>query len=494
MLFRKDGRMMIGRLSCALFSLTLGATMLWGQSDTPQTQDDANRSAPPAAYGQENPVVIVNENPPISSLDQPSLEPNIQPRSMLLGGVEASESVDSNIGSDARPAWHSVSRGLGGLTMQRLWSRYQLAAAYVGGVSFYNRAGLGLQQMHQLQAQQSLLWRTGQFTVRDSFSYLPEGAFGYGAYGGAGGFELGLGGLGTGLGVLGSFGGHFGVLGSSQVGSLGQGPRLTNVAIADVVQGLSPRSSVTAAGSFGLVHFSDSAQAFGGSQGFINSQQVAGQAGYSYQVTPKDQLGVSYGYQEFHFPGFLIGTDNVTSHVVQGMYGHRITGRMDFVVSAGPQWTTIKDPISGTSTRFTAAGRVSLRYRFKVAAMALSFERYNTGGSGFFAGAQSNMAQANFSRPLGRRYHAEANLGYSHNQRLQDSLAGVAANTYNYGFAGFAVRRQFSYNWGAFLAYQWNDQIFDTCPVTTSTFCNRIAVRHVGTIGVDWHFRPIRID
>ena len=33
--------------------------------------------------------MVVNENPPISGLDQPSLEPNIQPRSMLLGGVEA---------------------------------------------------------------------------------------------------------------------------------------------------------------------------------------------------------------------------------------------------------------------------------------------------------------------------------------------------------------------------------------------------------------------
>ena len=78
--------MTIGRLSCALFTLTLGATLLWGQSDTTQTQDDANRNVPPAAYGQENPPMVVNENPPISGLDRPSLEPQIQPRSMLLGG------------------------------------------------------------------------------------------------------------------------------------------------------------------------------------------------------------------------------------------------------------------------------------------------------------------------------------------------------------------------------------------------------------------------
>src|SRR5215475_2178027 len=171
--------MKMNKTVCAMLWLTLTAGVAWVQGDPQQapaggqqapadaqqapadsqkTPDDSPRTPPPAAFGPENTPGVVNENPPISGLDQPSLEPNIQPRSMLLGGAEVSESVDSNIGSDARPAWHSVSRGLGGLTMQRLWSRYQLAAAYVGGVSFYNRAGIGLEQMHQLQAQQALLW------------------------------------------------------------------------------------------------------------------------------------------------------------------------------------------------------------------------------------------------------------------------------------------------------------------------------------------------
>ena len=145
---------------------------------------------------------------------------------------------------------HSVTRGLGGLTMQRLWSRYQLAAAYVGGVGYYNQAGQGLEQIQELQAQQTILWKTGQFSVRDSFSYLPEGTFGYGSYGGAGGFQLGLGGVGEGMGMLGSgFGGHLGNLWAlAQFGSLGQSPRITNVAVVDVVESLTPRSSVTAAG------------------------------------------------------------------------------------------------------------------------------------------------------------------------------------------------------------------------------------------------------
>ena len=456
--------------------------------DPQQAPDDSQGTPPPAAFGPESAPVIVNENPPISGLDRPSLEPNFQPRSMLLGGVEASESLDSNIGSDARPAWHSVTRGLGGLTMQRLWRRYQLAAAYVGGAGYYNRAGDGWRQIQELQAQQSILWRTGQLTMRDSFSYLPEGSFGYGAYGGSSGFQLGLGGLGEGMGILGTgFIGNTGPLSPQQIGTLGQAPRITNAAIIDVVQGLSPRSSLTAAGSYGIVHFT------GDAQGFINSRQAGGQVGYSHSISKKNQVALSYGFQSFHFPSEA-GAANVTSQTVQGMFGHRVSGRMDLTMGAGPQWTRLQDPVAGSTNRLSVAGHFMLRYQFSKTAAGLSFERFDTTGSGFFAGAVSNIARLQLQRKLGRHYSANASLGFSHNQRLQAASQGVPATSYNYGFAGFALRRQIGYNWGAYLSYQWNDQVFDTCPVPGQQNCDRIAVRHVLTIGMDWHFRPIRID
>src|SRR5579864_311109 len=357
--------MLIRQMICALVLLTFAGAAS-AQDTSSQDSSSQQSPPPPAAFGQEGSPVVVNDNPPISGLDQPSLEPSIQPRSMLLGGVEGSESGDTNIGSDARPAIHSVTRGLAGLTMQRLWNRYQLAAAYVGGVGYYNVSGIGVTQLQELQAQQSVLWKTGQFSVRDSFSYLPEGSFGYGSYGGAGGFQLGLGGIGEGMGVMGSgFGGHFGALGSGQFGSLGQAPRITNVALADVVENLSPRTSITAAGSYGLVHFT------GAPEGFINSQQVGGQAGYDYAINRKDQIALSYGYQSFHFPA-IVGAGNVNVHLLQAMYGHRVSGRMDMVIGAGPQWTKIQDPVLGTTSRLSTAGRFTLRYRFRVTSTALS--------------------------------------------------------------------------------------------------------------------------
>src|SRR5262245_41850391 len=111
--------MMKKRQMICMLVLLLGPMSVWAQQNgTTQAPADAQSTTPPAAFGQENPPVLVNDNPPISGLDQPSLEPNIQPRSMLLGGIEVSESIDSNLGSDARPTWRGVTRGLGGLTMQ----------------------------------------------------------------------------------------------------------------------------------------------------------------------------------------------------------------------------------------------------------------------------------------------------------------------------------------------------------------------------------------
>jgi hypothetical protein len=462
--------------------------MAWGQDTPGQDSNSQQTTPPPAAFGQEGSPVVINDNPPISGLDRPSMEPNIQPRSMLLGGVEGSESLDTNIGSDASPAIHSVPRALGGLTMQRLWNRYQFAAAYVGGIAYYNQSGFGLRQIHELQAQQTALWKTGQFSIRDSFSYLPEGNFGYGSYGGAGGFQLGLGGIGQGMGVLGSaFGGHYGNLGSTQLGSLGQSSNITNVTVADVIENLTPRSSVTAAASYGLMHFTDN------TLNLINSRQYGGQAGFNHSLNAKDQIAITGSYMAFQFPG-VVGADNINTEVVQLMYGHRISGRMDLVMGAGPQWTRFHDPLSGTTTRLSASGQFSLRYRFPKTNVAASYERFDTSGSGFFAGGESDIALASLNRPLGRHYTAEANLGAARTSRLQTVNLGVNANSFDYLFAGFAVRRQFGYNWGAFLGYQWNDQILDSSFCTPGVPCNRISVRHVLTIGVDWHFRPIRLD
>ncbi len=109
----------------------------------------------------------------------------------------------------------------------------------------------------------------------------------------------------------------------------------------DVVENLTPKSAITFAAGYGIVHFYGgilSLNSVNQNLTFIGSTEYTGQVAYDRVLTPKDQVAVSYGYQGFNF-----STVNSAFHtnVVQAMYGHRISGRLDFLIAAGPQFTHV---------------------------------------------------------------------------------------------------------------------------------------------------------
>lgn len=486
-------------ISAVLF-LAVALGLGWAQSNSrqPAGADPQSRTEPAPALGPGAAPIALDENPPISGLDQPSLEPRAAVRSFLIPGVSVSEAVDSNVGgSTGNASVDAVTRALGSLTLQRLWSRYDLALDYVGGIAYYSHRAINAAQIQSLDLDQRVHWRTGQLALRDSFSYLPEGEFGFGSYGGAGA----LGGFGGGGGLA---GGGLGTFFGSQLGSLGQAPRITNRTIVDVTEGLNPRSSVTAAGSYSLVQYTDNTQRLSNglvvSGGFLDSRQVSAQVGYNYQMTRKDQLALVYGYQSFSYPNSV--GNNFNTNLINLLYGHRITGRMDFVIGGGPQFTNISSPEAGTNKRITSnqvnlSGRASLRYRFPRTSLGLYYEHYNTSGAGFFAGAKSDVARLSVTRPFGRLWVSSVNVGYTHNSRLAAALIAPipsSALSYGYVYAGGALRRQFGRELSGFLSYQFNYLGFDSSFCTTGGPCSRTSQRHVAIVGLDWHPRPIRLD
>jgi hypothetical protein len=482
-------------------------------------QDEQPTPPAASASGQESSEPSGSENPPISAVDEPSLEPHSAPESFLLPGLHFSESIESNVGNT--PGGNGVApvtRGLGSLTLQKLWQHYDVAMDYVGGVSDYDTKGIGVQQLQQFDVDNRIHWKRGQLAIRDSFSYLPEGSFGYGAYGGGGAYEAGFGSLGAGLLGAGAFGGQNSAFtGANGLGvSLGLVPRITNLGLVDVVEDLTPKSSLTLMVSYGLVHFYgdliDNTLAGPVEQNihFIGSSEYTGQVAYDRLLNPKDQVAVSYGYQYFNFS--TAGTA-FHSQVIQLMYGHRISGRMSFLVSAGPQFTGINQeectiptiPVGscaafGGSVNTTGvsnpgvAGRASLHYRFPKTSLSLSFQRYDTSGSGIYAGAETNVAQFDVTRPLTRVWDLFADAGYSHDSELQLPGAVVTATSFSYGFAGIGVHRHIGRSLRAFVSYQFNALGFSNgCKLATIS-CSSTAQQQVGSFGLDWTPRPIRLD
>src|SRR5712671_7803577 len=246
----RGSRMNKGQIILTLALTLCAASAAWAQGDEP--------SAPPPApaFGQDTPVPTVSENPPISAIDQPGLEPHAAPESCLLPGLHFGESVDSNAGNTlGGSSTKSVTRGLGSLTLQKLWKNYAVAMDYIGGVVYYDQKGVGLQQLHQFDIDNRINWKRGQLAIRDSFSYLPEGTFGASTYGGEGAYSAGLGSMGSSMLGAGAFGGQDNAFNGGSGVSLGQVPRLTNLGLADVIENLTPKSSVTLSAGYGIAHF-----------------------------------------------------------------------------------------------------------------------------------------------------------------------------------------------------------------------------------------------
>jgi hypothetical protein len=497
-----------------LVVLVLALSAAWGQDNSAQqptgsTPDNGQQSPPVPAFGQDNPAPPISENPPISGLDMPNLEPHAAPLSYLQAGAHLSESVDSNVEDVlGGSATHTISRGLGSLELQRLWSHYDLSLSYLGGVGYYDARGLGLKQVEELGVNQKITWKRGQFGVRDAFSYQPEGSFGS-AYGSVGTTGAGL------VGLNAFFGG-------TVLGALGQVPRIMNISLADVEESLTPKSSVTATAGYGFIHFLQNEP--GTQTSFIGSSQITGEVGYNRLLGPHDQGALVYAYQGFNFSTGV----NFHTNLIQLMWGHRISGRMDFLIGVGPQFTEINNLPTPTvpnpeninnpscqvvdltfecltnDLRIGAAGRTSLRYRLSKGTLELAYQHYLTAGSGFFEGAESDIASLSATRPLSRIWSIYTDIGYARNSRVlpltcpstSTTCPGVSANVYRYEFAGLGVQRMFGRHFHAYASYQFNYLDFDSsyCQSTNPGPCSRISQRHVGTIGLDWIPRPIRLD
>jgi hypothetical protein len=466
-----------------LVFLVLMLARAWAQEEnTPQAvPNDQGPDRPAEPAFQEGPTA---DNLPLSAVDEFSLVPSVIKRSLLSPGLEISQGVDSNPTDEpGTSSLRGVTRALGSLNLQKQWRRQGLDLAYLGAGTFSSNHKIGAGQQHMFSAVHRIVWRSGQLALRDSFSYLSEGSFGNGAFGGSGSL-IGVGGIGTGLG--GVLGGTIpGLPGSVLFGALRHEPRITDVAMIDVNQSVTSRSSFTLSGSYGLVHFIADAPIS------INSSQVTSEAGYNYKLSRTDQIGVTYAFERFRYPAPTNTT--VSAHVANVLYGHRISERMDFKISGGPQATRIDSPL-GPRWRIAVSGRVSLHYRFSRTNLALEYLRRNTNGSGLVAGAVSDVVTCSVQQPLGRKWSAAIDTGYSRNRGISAVSTATNSQSYSYWYAGAGLHRRIGRYFGVITSYQFNQQILGRSLCGTDSVCTGTTRRQSAFVGLDWHPGPVLLD
>ena len=465
--------------SIRLALLILGMGMAAAAQDTPPSGGEP-ASPPVPGFGQNAPV-LSPENPPVTGLDAPRLDLPTASRSFISPALQVSESVDTNAGNQlGHTHTQSITRILGAFDLQQFWPKSDLFLEYLGGGAFYS-SPFQAKQLQSFGLDAVTRWRTGQVTVRDAFTYVPDGTFQLGTYGGVPGFGLATGGAsigGLGGGVPGA------TVGNGQLGSIGNIPRLANTALIDVVQATGPRSAVTFAGGYSNAHFYDPTHFL------VNSDQVTAEGGYSHLINRHDQVGAVYAFQLLQFPQATGGQIYINTFNLR--WSHSITGRLSIIAGAGPQYTQLQ--VGGNVDRRSASGRFQIHYKWPRASMALTYEKFTSEGSGFFAGSDTQAVRLGYRRPVGRTWDFYADLGYSHNKRLQALVGiGVPASSYDEGSAGFVFRKHIGRTYDVFGSYRFSEVAFDA-PFCLEGSCGRLDQRHSASVGVEWHPTPTRID
>jgi hypothetical protein len=476
--------------------------LIFGFGAWAAAQDNSPQGPAPApAFGQSAPV-LNPDNPPISGLDEPGLKLKVASRSFISPAIQVGETADTDE-NNRLGTFHvePVSHVLGALDLQKFWPKSDLILEYLGGGTFQSSPQYEVKQLQAVGVEGVTRWRTGYLELRDSFSYIPDGAFDAQTGEGLPGLGIALGGLGTGEAGGGLPGTHaFGTGGFQAVGNI---PRLANTAIGDVVQAISPRSAVTLIGAFSNAHFSQDCSSANPQNCcndpqatcLINSDQTTIEGGYSHMLSRHDQIAGVYAFQLFRFPYNTGG--EIYNSVFNLRWSHTISGRMRFIGGAGPQYTDVRFGLTTPSWSFS--GRAILSYQFEHSSLAVSWEKYTSQGSGIFAGASTQQARAQFRRPLGRTYVLLADLGYTRDQRLQSSLFNVTTD--NEGIAGVILRKHIGRTYDVLGAYTFNETAFD---LTGDAACSQSISNTIGcgtreqrqriTVGVEWHPKATRIE
>jgi hypothetical protein len=367
--------------------------------------------------------------------------------------------------------WYSTSILNGNVSLLQNWSTAQLSVNYSGGESVSTNSAVGNSQYHQLGVFQTVNFRRVRLTLLDQFAYLPAAQFGFGA--------------GTGVAFPGAGGPLAPVLPGLANGFAPNqtifntiGPRYANSGGLQFNFLLSPRSSITVGGVFGILRFIDS--------GNIESNQTILNTGYNYQVSRSDTFGISYKFSAYEF---LSSPQALRDHTVLATYGKRITGRLALKLAVGSDITTFRLPVGGTSSteRNAAAGTADLSYAFAAGSLDLNYSHLVSNGSGILLGATTDQITLSGNHKLGRVWSGNLSFGYARNTPLSGTTTNQALTTFDSFYVGAGAQRPLGRT--ANLTFNYTAYIQTSGGTCAGPNCADLTTNQVA-LGVTWRARP----
>jgi hypothetical protein len=221
--------------------------------------------------------------------------------------------------------------------------------------------------------------------------------------------------------------------------------------------------------------------------GFVDSNSYMGQAGYNYALTARDTISVMGSATFVRF-----STGSNAFHGENGLfaYGRRITGRLAFQVSAGPQFNQFKSVTGATIDTVSWHVDTSLQCQFQRGNAQISYTHYTSEGSGVLFGAYSDMVSVTLNRQLTREWTGSVIGSYSLNKPFQQNGTLISAPGYQTWTAGGTLGRPLGHYTNFFFNYSAQHQSTGACAAA----CGAPFLRHVFGVSLNFNFRPIALD
>jgi hypothetical protein len=408
---------------------------------------------------------------PVTGVQSPTLGASELRHSYWVPGLQYGNTAQSSSSSPAgSPGWTTTNYVNGNLSLLEAWSHALLSTNYSGGGFFSKDQAQGNGQYHQLASAFEIDQRRWQALFVDQLSYLPQSAFGFGGAGGLAspGITGGLAAPSPGL-------QNVFVPGQSILAA--SGPRYSNSSAAQLTYDMSRRGSITVGVVHGLLRFIN--------PGNINSDTETLNAGYNYEITRRDFVGVVYRFTAYHYPG---EPQAMGDHVAHFVYGRKVTGRLALTLDGGPDVTTFRVPINGSKQTVSGSGAGSLVYAFPLSTIRLSYTHGVSNGSGVFSGASTDQISAYWSRPLTRVWSGTLNFGYARNRQIVPAT-GVTSPSYDAWIPGAGLSRPLGRTTSLSLGYQVQIQDSNVALCSTSN-CGKSNTTHQILLSVQWHAAP----
>jgi hypothetical protein len=402
--------------------------------------------------GANEETAAAGSNRPLGGVQEPTLGPILGARNFLVPSISVVSQMATGSSGSGYTQPTAFSYLLGTLDLNRVSERTELLLHYTGGGMFSSYLSSAIQDMN---FSYSYKWQRWSLLMGDQVSYLSESPFGFGGVGGLaflnGSFQ---------------FGPYLnGTLAPNQTIPTIVTPRVSNTAVSQIEYDLSPRSSWTASGSYGMLNFLGA--------GFINSTEGTLQTSYNYAVSQESSIAVIYRFDDFRF-SYL--PQQIDGHVVQFGYARYISGRLSLQLAAGPDLEMFRGQLIGTANRLSWALNSGLNYKLERTNLQLSYNRLMTGGSGVLVGAQTSQVEATAERKLTARWQGSASVGYASNQGLVETSANLGKQHYDSWYGAIRFSYQLRPGTDFFLGYGARLQ------ATSGTACG---IPNCGTSGID---------